>query len=181
MCTPRDSGEATTAGKDLLDNEGENQAQDGQCFSKCEAEHSDWLQDALCFWLTCNAVDVSSEDQTNADSRTNCCQTVTDHIQGAAHAIIPFKIPCFLPVGCEVFLESIKEELLGLSKEEMALVGVGFKRALDVDRGQQRKHERLQNHDQQFEEVHSYRTGDDQNTNTIQCQRFLDDDQVACT
>lgn len=178
---PRDSGEATTAGKDLLDNEGENQAKDGQCFSKCEAEHSDWLQDALCLWLACNAVDVSSEDQANADSRTNCCQTVTDHIQGAAHAIIPFKIPCCLPVGCEVFLDWIKEELLGFSKEEMALVGVGFNCTLDVDRGQQRKYERLQNHDQQFEEVHSYRTCDDQNTNAVHGEGILDDDQVTST
>src|SRR5690606_5147371 len=72
------------------DDEGEDQAQNCKCFSKCEAKHCDWLQDALCFWLTCNTIDVSSEDHANADSRTNCSQAVADHIQGAMQHVIMF-------------------------------------------------------------------------------------------
>src|SRR5690606_33224236 len=91
VCTPRDSGEATTVAKRLgADDESEDQAQDGQCFSKCEAKHGNWLQDALSLRLTCNTVDVGSEDQANADSRTDSSQAVADHIQGAVQHVIMF-------------------------------------------------------------------------------------------
>lgn len=51
-------------------------------------------------------------------------------------------------------------------QEGQLLVGVGD-RALDVDRGQQGKHVRLKNLDQNFKEVHSNATGQGENAEAL--------------
>jgi hypothetical protein len=75
-----------------LENESEDQAEDGEGFSQRKAEECDRLQDALGFGLTCHAVDVSGEHETNTDTTADCGQTVTYEVEIAFH-FIPFKMP----------------------------------------------------------------------------------------
>src|SRR5215216_2351098 len=82
-----------TAWPGLLEGEGETDADDGEGLREGEAEDGDALQHAARLGLAGDAADVRSEDQTDADARTDGGEAVPDHVQAAVDRSIHCEVP----------------------------------------------------------------------------------------
>jgi hypothetical protein len=120
-----------------LKDEGEYEAKESKSFSKSESEEGNWLKNATCFWLTCDAVDVSSEDHSGSNRGSDCREAITDQVERAFH-----------------FSYLSSHYSSGVLDESFALVLVG-KGAGDIESCKQGKNVGLKNLNQEFKESQS--------------------------